>query len=148
MTRMRRILHPSDFSPASSAAYRRALELARANRAELVLVHVLSPVMLPATDGYVSPKVYDDMTAAARAYGQKKLDALVRRARKSGVRASALLLEGLPHERIAQAARSRKADVVVVGTHGRTGFSRLFLGSVASRVLAVSPCPVLTVRGK
>ena len=148
MTRMRRILHPTDFSPASSAAYRRALELARGNRAELVLVHVLSPVMLPATDGYMSPKVYDDMAAAARAYGQKKLGALVTRARRSGVRASALLLEGLPHERIAQAARSKKADVVVVGTHGRTGFSRLFLGSVASRVLAVSPCPVLTVRGK
>ncbi len=72
----------------------------------------------------------------------------MKKAKQAGVRVRSLLLEGLPHERIAQAARSKKADVVVVGTHGRTGFSRFFLGSVASRVLAVSPCPVLTVRGK
>jgi nucleotide-binding universal stress UspA family protein len=147
MTRLRRILHPTDFSTASSRAYRQALELAKGNRAELLLVHVLAPLVLP-SDGYVSPKVYDEMNAAAQADGRKHLDALVKRARQAGVRVRGLLLEGLPHERIAQAARSAKADVVVVGTHGRTGFSRFFLGSVASRVLAVSPCPVLTVRGK
>ena len=147
MTRLRRILHPTDFSSASAGAYRQAVELAKANRAELLLVHVLTPLVLP-TDGYVSPKVYDEMNAAAQAGGRKHLDALVKKATRSGVRARGLLLEGLPHERIAQAARSKKADVVVVGTHGRTGFSRFFLGSVASRVLAVSPCPVLTVRGK
>ena len=147
MTRLRRILHPTDFSTASSRAYRHALELAKGSRAELLLVHVLAPLVLP-SDGYVSPKVYDEMNAAAQAEGRKHLDALVKKARQAGVRVRGLLLEGLPHERIAQAARSAKADVVVVGTHGRTGFSRFFLGSVASRVLAVSPCPVLTVRGK
>ena len=147
MTRLRRILHPSDFSSASSGAYRQAVELAKANRAELLLVHVLAPLVLP-TDGYVSPKVYDEMNAAAQAEGRKHLDALVKKAKQAGVRVRSLLLEGVPHERIAQAARSKKADVVVVGTHGRTGFSRFFLGSVASRVLAISPCPVLTVRGK
>jgi nucleotide-binding universal stress UspA family protein len=147
MTRLRRILHPTDFSSASSAAYRHAVELAKANRAELLLVHVLSPLVLP-TDGYVSPKVFDEMSTAAQAEGRKHLDALVKKAERAGVRARGLLLEGLPHERIAQAARTKKADVVVVGTHGRTGFSRFFLGSVASRVLVVSPCPVLTVRGK
>ena len=147
MSRIRRILHPTDFSKASSAAYRRAVDLAKANRSELLLVHVLAP-LVPMGDGYMSPKTYDDMAAAQRAYGQKHLDALIRPAKQSGVRVSGLLLEGLAHERIAQAARSKKADLVVMGTHGRTGFSRLFLGSVASRVLAVSPCPVLTVRGQ
>ena len=62
--------------------------------------------------------------------------------------ASRPLLEGVPHARIAQAARSKKADMVVIGTHGRTGFAKLFLGSVASRVVAVSRCPVLTVKGR
>jgi nucleotide-binding universal stress UspA family protein len=147
MTRLRRILHPTDFSSASSGAYRQAVELAKANRAELLLVHVLAPLVLP-TDGYVAPKVYDEMNAAAQADGRKHLDALMKKAKQAGARVRGLLLEGLPHERIAHAARSQKADVVVVGTHGRTGFSRFFLGSVASRVLAVSPCPVLTVRGK
>jgi nucleotide-binding universal stress UspA family protein len=100
------------------------------------------------TNGYVAPSVYDDMEAAARAGAQKQLRKLVDKAKQSGVRVKPLLLEGIAHERIMQAARSRKADLVVIGTHGRTGFARFFLGSVASRVLAISPCPVLTVRGK
>ena len=148
MTRLRRILHPTDFSAASAPAYRRALELAKADRAELLLVHVLSPPVVPMTDGYVAPKVYEELSAATQADGRKRLNGLVAKARRAGVRVRGLLVEGVPHERIAQTARSSKADVVVVGTHGRTGFSRFFLGSVASRVLAVSPCPVLTVRGK
>ncbi|HUM16383.1 MAG TPA: universal stress protein [Candidatus Nitrosotalea sp.] len=148
MSRIRRILHPTDFSRASSAAFKRAVDLAKGNRAELLLVHVMSPAVPVMADGYVSPQVYDDMAAAARAYGQKHLGALVSRAKRAGARAKGLLLEGVPHERIARAARSKKADLVVIGTHGRTGFAKLFLGSVASRVLTVSPCPVLTVRGK
>jgi len=147
MSRIRRILHPTDFSRASSAAFKRAVDLAKGNRAELLLVHVMSPAVPVMADGYVSPQVYDDMAAAARAYGQKHLGALVSRAKRAGARAKGLLLEGVPHERIARAARSKKADLVI-GTHGRTGFAKLFLGSVASRVLTVSPCPVLTVRGK
>lgn len=148
MSRIRRILHPTDFSKASSAAYKRAVEMAKSNRAELLLVHVLTPAIPMAADGYISPQVYEDMANATRAVGQKHLAALVRKAKQGGARVKGLLLEGVPHERIAQAARSRKADMIVIGTHGRTGFAKLFLGSVASRVLAVAPCPVLTVRGK
>ena len=148
MSRIRRVPHPTDFSRTSSAAFRRAVELAKANRAELLLLHVLSVPVPIAADGYMPPKVYDEIVTGARAYAQKQLDALTRKARTAGARATALLVEGVAHERIAQAARSKKADVLVIGTHGRTGLPRLFLGSVASRVLAVAPCPVLTVRGK
>lgn len=145
--KMRRVLHATDFSAASSRAFKRAVDIAKASGAELLLVHVLPPVFPVVADGYVSPKVYEDLEAATRADGQKRLDRLARRARASGARVKSLLLEGVPHERIAQAARARKADMVVIGTHGRTGFAKLVLGSVASRVLAISPCPVLTVRG-
>ena len=148
MNRLRRIMHPTDFSKASSGAYRRAVELAKSNRAELLLVHVLTPFVPVMGDGYMSPKMYEDVIAGQRAHRKKRLDALVRKSTAAGVRSTGLLYEGLPHERIAQAARAKRADVVVVGTHGRTGFSRLFLGSVASKVLTVAPCPVLTVRGK
>jgi nucleotide-binding universal stress UspA family protein len=148
MSRIRRILHPTDFSRASGAAFKRAVEMAKANRAELTVVHVRGAAIPLMVDGYVSPKMYDDMEAAERAYAQKHLDAIVAKARKAGARAKGLLVAGVAHERIAQAARARKADLVVIGTHGRTGVARLFLGSVASRVLAVAPCPVLTVRGK
>lgn len=148
MSRIRRVLHPTDFSRASAAAFARAVETAKSNRAQLLLVHVIMPTYLPIGDGYISPHVYADMEASARAYAQKQLAALVTKAKKAGVRATGLLMEGPPHERIAQAARRRRADLVVIGTHGRTGFAKLFLGSVASRVLAIAPCPVLTVRGK
>ena len=148
MSRIRRVLHPTDFSRASTAAFKRAVEMAKGNRAELLLVHVMVPAVPLMGDGYVSPKVYEDLEAAAQAAAQKQLRKLVAKAKQAGARAKGLLLEGVAHERIAQAARSRKADLVVIGTHGRTGFAKLFLGSVASRVLAVSPCPVLTVRGK
>ncbi|HEX4994617.1 MAG TPA: universal stress protein, partial [Methylomirabilota bacterium] len=74
--------------------------------------------------------------------------AIVARARKAGVRATGLLLEGVPHERVARAARARKADLLVIGTHGRTGLAKFFLGSVATRLVASAPCPVLTVRGR
>ena len=64
MSRIRRILHPTDFSRASSAAYKRAVGMAKGNRAELVLVHVLGPAVPLMADGYVSPKLYEDMEAA------------------------------------------------------------------------------------
>jgi len=109
---------------------------------------VQAPFVPMAGDGYVPPQVYDDIEAGARAYAQRQLATLAVRAKKGGVRATVLLLEGVPHEQIARAARSKRADLVVLGTHGRTGLARMFLGSVASRVLSIAPCPVLTVRGK
>jgi len=148
MSRVRRILHPSDFSRASGAAFARAVAMAKADRAQLLLVHVLAPPVPIAGEGYISPKVYDDLEASARKYGQKNLSALQVKARKAGVKAVTVLLDGVAHEQIARAARSKKADLIVIGTHGRTGLAKFFLGSVASRVVAAAPCPVLTVRGK
>ena len=149
MARIRRILHPSDFSKASSAAFTKAVELAKANQAELVLLHVLaSPLPLMAGDGYVSPQVYEDLDKSARAYASKELASLVARAKKAGVRANAVLRDGIPHEQIVRASRSPLADMIVIGTHGRTGLAKLFLGSVAGRVVSMAKCPVMTVRGK
>ena len=148
MSRIRRILHPSDFSRASGAAFMKAVEMAKANRAELLVVHVLTPVIPMVGDGYVSPKVYEEIEATARSQAQGQLDRLLGKARKAGVRVKGLLMEGVPHEQITRAARSRRADLVVIGTHGRTGLAKFFLGSVAGRVVSIAPCPVLTVRGK
>jgi nucleotide-binding universal stress UspA family protein len=149
MARIRRILHPSDFSKASGAAFTKALELAKANGADLVLLHVLAPPLpLMAGDGYVSPQVYEDLDKSARAYASKELAGLVAKAKKAGVRANAVLRDGVAHEQIIRAARSPKADMIVIGTHGRTGLAKLFLGSVAGRVVSTATCPVMTIRGK
>ena len=146
---MSRILHPTDFSPASRAAFAKAVQLAKKDRSELVIAHVLGPVVT-AVDGYgfISPKVYEQVEAANRQHGKKRLDALLGKARKAGARARGLLLEGLVHEQIVRAARAQRADMIVIGTHGRTGIARLVIGSVASRVVAHAKCPVLTVSGK
>jgi nucleotide-binding universal stress UspA family protein len=147
MSRLRRILHATDFSPASRAGFVRAMAMAKADRAQLVLVHVLTPQAALAVNGYISPRIYDDLEAAAEKFGQTHLNDLRAKARKGGVRSKTLLLHGLADQQIIRAARSAKADLIVIGTHGRTGLARLFLGSVASRVLVGARCPVLTVRG-
>jgi nucleotide-binding universal stress UspA family protein len=144
----RRILHPSDFSRASGAAFKKAVELAKSDRAQLMLVHVLSPIAPIAGEGYVSPKMYEDIAASSRAWAQKQLDKLLAKAKTSGVRATGYVLEGVAHDQIARFARSKHADLLVMGTHGRSGLAKLFLGSVAGRVVAAAQCPVLTVRGK
>jgi len=145
---IRRVLHPTDFSRASRAAFSRALAEARANKAALTIVHVLAPVVPMAGEGYVSPSVYEQMAEASRAWGQRQLNRLLARARSARVRARGLLLEGVAHEQIVRAARRQHVDLIVIGTHGRTGVARFFLGSVAARVTATAPCPVLTVRGR
>jgi len=148
MKRFRRILHASDFSRASSPAFRRAIDLARADRAALTIVHVYTPFIPLMGESYALPPAYDMMLADVRAAAQRQLDRLVTKAKRAGARAKGLLLEGVPYDRIVRAARSTRADLVVLGTHGRTGLGRVLLGSVASRVITLAPCPVLTVRAK
>jgi universal stress protein A len=145
---IRRVLHPSDFSSASRSAFAKAVDLARENRAELFLLHVRSLAIPLMGDGYMSPQMYEDIEGASRAQAAKQMERLVAAAKKRGVRARALLGEGVAHEQIVRTARGKKIDMIVMGTHGRTGVSKLFLGSVAGRVVSLASCPVLTVRGK
>ena len=147
MKRIRRILHPTDFSGASRAALDRALALSRDSSAELVILHVLAPVVPMMGEGYVPPQTYEAIDAAAHKGAQRKLDALLARARKARVRVRGVIVEGSAHERIVRAAKRLRIDLIVMGTHGRSGLARLFVGSVASRVVSASPCPVMTVRG-
>ena len=148
MKAIRTILVGTDFSPASRAAFRRAVEMAAANGAVLWIAHVDVPPLPLSREGYVLPQYYEDLSAAMRADAQKRLRPLLARARKAGVRARAISLVGVPHEALNRAARRHRANLLVVGTHGRTGLARFFVGSVASRVVATAHCPVLTVRGR
>ena len=150
MSTIRRILHATDFSRASRAAFAKAVEMAKANRAELLLLHVLAPLtpMVAAGEGYVPPETYERIEASTRAAAQKQMDALMAAARKARVRVTGLLAEGSAAEQIVRVAKSKRADLIVLGTHGRTGLARFLVGSVASRVVSLAPQPVLTVRGK
>ena len=148
MSRLRRILHPTDFTRASTAAFKRAVARAKADRAQLLIAHVLAPTVPMAGEGYISPKVYDDLETSAEKYAQKRLAALQAKARAAGVKAVTLLLDGVADQQIVRAARLKKADLIIMGTHGRSGLAKFFLGSVTSRVVATAHCPVLTVRGR
>jgi nucleotide-binding universal stress UspA family protein len=142
---MRRILHPTDFSPASRPAFKRAVELAKLLHGRLLVVHVMPPMLVG--EGYMTRETIEVILRSQRGAAERQLSALRRRAQTAGVRVSSLLIEtGLTHEQIIRAARRRRADLIVMGTHGRTGLTRLMLGSVAARVIASAPCPVTTVR--
>jgi nucleotide-binding universal stress UspA family protein len=96
---------------------------------------------------YIPPATYDELQRSGRAAALRHLERLTARAKRAGVRVSSRLVEGAPvAEQIVRTARALRADVIVMGTHGRTGVARAVLGSVASRVVATSSCPVLTVR--
>ena len=141
----RRILVATDFSAASRPAIRQALALARSEGAELFIVHVLAPPGPVGTDAMLFPRVYEELDAAMRQDAEMRLRRLLRRVRAAGARASALLLRGAADRQILRSARSKRADLLVLGTHGRTGLARMLLGSVATRVIPLAPCPVLTV---
>lgn len=148
MKPIRNILVATDFSTASRPAFRRAVEMASETGAALWIAHVASPATPLSPEGYVLPRFYEEMNLAIRTDARKRLRTLLSRARKSGVRARSLILNGVPHEALNRAARRHRADLMVLGTHGRTGVAKLFVGSVASRVVATSRCPVLTIRGR
>jgi nucleotide-binding universal stress UspA family protein len=75
------------------------------------------------------------------------MDALIKEASDAGVRATAEFIDGgIPAEEIVRVAQSSKTDILVLGTHGRTGVMKALLGSIAARVVATAACPVLTVR--
>lgn len=144
----RRILHPTDFSAASTAAFRKALQLARGTSAELLLVHVITPIMPAVGEGYIPPTTYAELEASVREHATKEIDKRLAKARQAGIRrVKAFVLQGVIHDQIVRAARGRRADLIVMGTHGRGGLARLVLGSVAQRVVGSATVPVLTVRG-
>lgn len=143
MTKPKRILFATDFGDASTRAFREAISMSRGNGAELVIAHAyrLPNVAIPG-----SPELYDEWDRRLREDAEARLRVLVDEAGRRGVKASPLVLFGDPQEVLVQAAKNRSADLLILGTHGRRGVSRLFLGSVASHIISTAPCPVLTVR--
>jgi nucleotide-binding universal stress UspA family protein len=145
MNPFKRILVATDFTDSSKPAFEEAIELAQKNGAELLIGHAYQPPNMTQADA-VAPGVYDEWDRNLRFRIEQKLQELVNDAKKNGILAKPLVLAGAPYEAIVEAAKENKADLVVMGTHGRKGVSRFFLGSVASRVISTSPCPVMTVR--
>lgn len=151
MKDIRRVMYASDFSAPSLAAFPHAISMAKATGAELIIIHVLpSPIPLVGEMTYIDADTWERIFTGAQAEAHKQLDVLLARARDAGIQTSGFVLDDVvvpaPADEIVRAAREKDVDLLVLGTHGRTGVARFFLGSVAERVVATAPCPVLTVR--
>ena len=146
MSRIKRMLVPTDFSPASEIAFSYALDLAAREGAAIRLVHVIDDAMFATAypDGFYTE--LPGLRVQVIGEAQARLADLSRRCETAGVKASSTVVVGRPPSRIAQEAQASGTDLIVMGTHGRSGFAHLMLGSVAERVLRTAQCPVLTVR--
>jgi universal stress protein A len=144
----KRILHATDFSKASAGALNEAVKLAKQNRAELLILHVIEPTPYVADEGFSGAEIYTKLEDTAKRDAEASMSKLIGRLKKSNIKARGLLFKGSAHDQIVKAAKSKKANMIVIGTHGRTGLSKLFMGSVAGKVISLATCPVVTVRGK
>ena len=147
---IKRMLCASDFSPASRPALRSVQELSRTLNARLVPFHAYETSVPIANGGgeYLPPSVMQEMLTATRDAAAQSLKRLARSSRAKDVRMSTLLAEGPAAAAIVRAAKKQRVNLVVMGTHGRTGVRRLLMGSVADRVIRTASCPVLVVGGR
>lgn len=133
MIRIKKILYPTDFSSYSNQAYFHALGLAENYKASLTIVYVCTP------GGDTENGVQHD-----RKYWRNQLEQI--RPTNPNIPVSHVFLEGDPAGQIVQYADDAGVDVIVIGTHGRTGVDRLLMGSVAEKVMREAPCSVLVVK--
>ena len=147
MKPIRQVLCATDFSTTSRRALDVATALAKSSNATLTILHVLAPPIV-APEQYLDAATMARIDKRGRAWGIGELQKLSKRANRAGVETTVLARHGDPADQIVRASRSAKADLIVTGTHGRRGLTRLILGSVAQRVVASASCPVVTVRGK
>ncbi|MDF0650455.1 MAG: hypothetical protein CV081_06470 [Nitrospira sp. LK265] len=139
---IRHVLVPVDFSSPSLDALEYAIQVGDRFGAELTIVHVLEPIYfdLELGLGRIEQEVQK------RTHWETQLDGLAQVVRGRGLAAGSVVLGGIPSESIVTYARGQGCDLIVMGTHGRRGLTRLRYGSVAESVLRQAPCPVLTVR--
>jgi nucleotide-binding universal stress UspA family protein len=140
-----KILHPTDFSECAARAQATAVDLAGKLGGEIVLLQVLVETPLYGESVLNMPKV-QSVYDAQRKWAEATLETRVGDLRQRGIKASWRAQVGVPFEEIVRVATEERADMIVMGTHGRSGLNRALLGSVAERVIRLAPCPVLTVR--
>jgi nucleotide-binding universal stress UspA family protein len=146
MATIRKILSAVDFSETSAEATRHAVALARELHAEVLLLHAIHDPAFSYADGsgYLTPALVEQFEVEMK----ERLRTLADSYRTPDLTLSTRVVRGAPHEAILETARAENADLIVMGTHGRSGLGHFLLGSVAERVVRTSPLPVLTVRTK
>jgi universal stress protein A len=143
---IKKILTPTDFSAPSGQAFHYALRFAEEFGSELILLHILEPAISSAFSGLpAAPAFSEDEMASA----ERNLQALVNSARGAGVAgARSAVRTGVATHEIVEAAKDLDVDLIVIATHGFTGWKHFAIGSTAEGVARAASCPVLVVREK
>ncbi len=138
------ILVPIDFSTYAEQALDYAIRLARTLNARLTLLHVIQPVPMAGVDmGVALPETYlQELEEAV----QRSMEDALARVTAAGLTGERVVLYGVPFQEIVETAKARQVDLIVMGTHGRTGLMYVLLGSVAEKVVRLAPCSALVVR--
>jgi universal stress protein A len=138
---VKKILAPTDFSPYSTQALDYAALIAKSFKAEITLMHIIESPTYSITDTLI----WVDHSEALKTTASALLENLSKELAKKGLSVATYLVTGIPYREIVKKSQQDKVDLIVMGTHGRTGMEHLLLGSVAEKVLRLAPCPVLTV---
>jgi nucleotide-binding universal stress UspA family protein len=139
MLPVRTVLHPTDFSDSSDTAFRLACSLARDYGARLVVLHVAPLPLAVSAEGVLVLPAELDLEALGERLHELRPDGPT-------VRVEYRLLQGDAAAEVLRVAKEIRSDLIVMGTHGRTGLGRLVMGSVAEQVVRKAACPVLTVK--
>ncbi|HDD43871.1 MAG TPA: universal stress protein [Candidatus Desulfofervidus auxilii] len=137
------ILVPIDGSKASKIALEEAIKIAKENSASVIILHVV-----PQNADLIEVYKISSLKSAFQQEGKKLLEEAYKYASQKGISAISHLVEGKPWEEIIKIATTQNCDLIVMGSHGHSTFSKFFLGSVTQRVLGEAPCPVMVVREK
>jgi nucleotide-binding universal stress UspA family protein len=144
MLPINKILCPTDFSEASLRALDVAMELTGHFSAQLVLLHVVNPIAIVPSP---SPAKFDvpGYQRAAEVHAMKKLEELASERTPDRTKITARVIIGIAAQGIADTALEESADLIVIATHGETGWKRFVFGSVAEKVVRITEKPVLTI---
>jgi nucleotide-binding universal stress UspA family protein len=142
---LRKIVSPTDFSEASQFGLKAAIEMAEKFEAELIVVHVIASVPVIAGTYSMSGAHAVDLVESMQTEARRQMDRLLESI-PDALRCDVRLIQGQPAEEITRLAAQEKADIIVIATHGYSGFNRFLFGSIAERVVRTATCPVLTIR--
>ena len=138
------VLVPLDFSAYSTQALDYAMALAHPLHARLTLLHVIQPLVMGGDD--IDVRLPEAFMQELDAELTRRLEAYLARVTAAGLTGAMVLVQGSPYHAIVETAQARQVDLIIMGTHGRTGLRHVLMGSVAEKVVQLAACPVLVTR--
>jgi nucleotide-binding universal stress UspA family protein len=143
--RIKTILFPTDFSQGARAAMDHAASLARDYKAKLILLYVIQDITI--AEWYIPSSLsVTDLVEDMQKSAWKEMDKWAQEVSATVAETEKMVVRGVPFVEIIRTAKEKNVDMIVIGTHGRTGIDHMLFGSTAEKVVRKAPCPVLTVR--